>query len=136
VSKTKLQQESDAPAENTRSTKAIRNTGFTKFQNVAQRSADLWCDAFGTSIDITTNVADQLASQFGSLSESLQTSHDFHYRIIREIINSHEQFGIIWMNHIASTFANALDHTRIAGNKSSESIRALVRIVKTENDPK
>lgn len=132
MTKAKVQVEADYDAEDQRSAKSKRNMTMDSYRSITQSSADLMTEGFESGFDIVTGLAQQVTSQLEALTESTQSSLNFHFRMLRESINSCEQLSKVWIHHSLATLSSSIDHTRTLGDKSTESFKSLVRIVKSD----
>lgn len=132
MTKAKVQVDADYEAEDQRSAKSKRNMSMDVYRSMTQSSADLMSEGFESGLEIVTGLTQQVSSQLEALAESTQNSLNFHFRMFREGINSCEQLSKIWIQHSLTTFSSSIDHTRTLGDKSTESFKTLVRIVKSD----
>ena len=132
MTKAKVQLDADYEAEDQRSAKSKRGMNMDEYRSMTQNSADLMSEGFESGFEIVNGLAQQVSSQLEALAESTQSSLNFPFRMLRESINSCEQLSKVWIHHSLATFASSIDHSRTFGDKSSESFKALVRIVKSD----
>jgi hypothetical protein len=132
MTKAKVQVDADYEAEDQRSAKSKRIMSTDAYRSMTQSSADLISEGIESGLEIVTGLTQQVSSQLETLAESTQSSLNFHFRMLRESINSCEQLSKIWIHHSLATFSSSINHTRTLGDKSTESFKNLVRIVKSD----
>lgn len=132
MTKAKVQTETDYDPQDRISSRPKNTGNIDAFLSLTQNSGNIFTEGFKSGFDIVIGLADQVTSQFEVLAESTQSSLNFHYRMLREGINNCEQLSKVWIQHSIATFASSIDHTRTLGDKSTESMKAFARIVKTD----
>jgi hypothetical protein len=131
MTKAKVQTDDGYEEVDTNSQKEVQRSRSLPYQTISEESAKLMTDGFGSGLDVMNSMTHLVAEHLERLTESTQDTVGTQFRLVRDSLGNYERLTQVWIQKSMTAFANSLDQTRSIGDKSTETMKTFVRVVKS-----
>lgn len=131
MTKAKVQTDEGYEEHDTNSHKARQRLRSLPYQTISEESSKLLSDGFGSGLDVMNSMTHLVAEHLERLTESTQETVGTQFRLMRDSLGNYERLTQVWIQQTMTAFVSSLDQTRSIGDKSTETMKSFVRVVKS-----